>query len=380
METGNRLQGKVAIVTGGASGIGAVTARIFAGHGANVMVCDVNDAMGNSIVDEIGSSGGNAAYRTLEVTNEAGWSDLVAETVEIHGRLDVLTNIAGISGRDPQQNIQTTLTAGGLLEDQSLEKWNQIMEVNATGTFLGTKAVLAPMRDSGGGSVINISSICGIIGSFANAAYHASKGAVRIFSKSAAIQYAADGIRVNSIHPGFVDTPMTKPGHSNPEVAQKRIEATPLGRFGTPRDIAMGCLYLASDEASWITGTELIIDGGMTANCPICKIWRRFAGNNGKPKEPCRAVSSNFGLGRSVEGADSISRPFPAMSDRQQQANSSSQGRTSNHIERIVVPAPMFHHNAKNRWTGYDAEEQEKLASARSFANFSRRGQTGEFR
>ena len=266
METGNRLQGKVAIVTGGASGIGAETARIFAGHGANVMVCDVNDALGNSIVEEIGNSGGNAAYRTLEVTNEAGWSDLVAETVEIHGRLDVLTNIAGISGRDPQQNIQTTLTAGGLLEDQSLEKWNQIMEVNATGTFLGTKAVLSPMRESGGGSVINISSICGIIGSFANAAYHASKGAVRIFSKSAAIQYAADGIRVNSIHPGFVDTPMTKPGHSNPEVAQKRIEATPLGRFGTPRDIAMGCLYLASDEASWITGTELIIDGGMTAN------------------------------------------------------------------------------------------------------------------
>ena len=266
MESGSRLKGKVAIVTGGASGIGAETAKVFAGHGAKVMVCDVNDALGNSIIEEINTSGGDATYRTLDVTNEGRWSDLVAETVELHDRIDVLTNIAGISGRDPQQNIQTTLTAGGLLEDQSLEKWNQIMEVNATGTFLGTKSVLAPMRDSGGGSVINISSICGIIGSFANTAYHASKGAVRIFSKSAAIQYAADGIRVNSIHPGFVDTPMPQPGHANPEVAQKRIEATPLGRFGTPRDIAMGCLYLASDEAAWITGTELVIDGGMTAN------------------------------------------------------------------------------------------------------------------
>ena len=118
----------------------------------------------------------------------------------------------------------------------------------------------------GGGSIINISSICGIIGSHANAAYHASKGAVRIFSKAAAIQYAPDKIRVNSVHPGFVDTPMTKPGHSNPEVAKQRMEATPLGRFGTPADIAAGCLYLASDEASWVTGSELVIDGGMTAN------------------------------------------------------------------------------------------------------------------
>jgi NAD(P)-dependent dehydrogenase (short-subunit alcohol dehydrogenase family) len=122
------------------------------------------------------------------------------------------------------------------------------------------------MQRAGGGSIINISSICGIIGSHANAAYHASKGAVRIFSKAAAIQYAPDKIRVNSVHPGFVDTPMTLPGHSNPEIARKRIEVTPLGRFGTPDDIAAGCLYLASDEASWVTGSELVIDGGMTAN------------------------------------------------------------------------------------------------------------------
>jgi NAD(P)-dependent dehydrogenase (short-subunit alcohol dehydrogenase family) len=263
MDTGTRLSGKVAIVTGGASGIGAETARIFAGQGATVVVCDVNDAAGQSVAGEIGEG---ATYRSLEVTNEDQWAALVAEIEQAHGKIDILANIAGISGRDPQQNIQTTLTAGGLLEDQSLEKWNQIMEVNATSTFLGTRSVIAPMRRAGGGSIVNISSICGIIGSFANAAYHASKGAVRIFSKAAAIQYAPDKIRVNSIHPGFVDTPMTQPGHANPEIAQIRLDATPLGRFGTPRDIAMGCTYLASDEAAWITGSELVIDGGLTAS------------------------------------------------------------------------------------------------------------------
>jgi len=266
MKIGDRLTDKVAIVTGGASGIGAETATAFAAQGAKVVVCDVNNALGQSVVDAIGKAGGEAIYRSLNVTDENQWAALVAESEEIYGRLDTLTNIAGISGRDPQQNIQMTLTAGGLLEDQTLEKWNQIMEVNATGTFLGTKAAIAPMRRSGGGSIINISSICGIIGSFANAAYHASKGAVRIFSKAAAIQYAPDKIRVNSVHPGFVDTPMTQPGHANPEVVKQRIDATPLGRFGTPNDIAMGCLYLASDDSSWVTGSELVIDGGMTAN------------------------------------------------------------------------------------------------------------------
>jgi len=162
--------------------------------------------------------------------------------------------------------MQTSLTAGPRLDEQTLEQWNRVMEVNATGVFLGTKAAIGAMRRAGGGSIVNISSICWIVGSHANAAYHASKGAVRIFSKAAAIQYAPDNIRVNTVHPGFVDTPMTKPGHSNPEVARKRLEATPLGRFGTPADIAAGCLYLGSDEASWVTGTELVIDGGMTAN------------------------------------------------------------------------------------------------------------------
>ena len=266
MQPGKRLVGKVAIVTGGASGIGAETARMFAQHGAKVLLTDSNAALGKSVAKEITDTGGTAMFATQDVRDEAQWAATVALAEKSYGRLDILCNIAGISGRDPKLNIQTTVTAGPRLAEQTLEQWNRVMEINATGVFLGTKAAIPAMQRAGGGSIINISSICGIIGSHANAAYHASKGAVRIFSKAAAIQYAPDKIRVNSVHPGFVDTPMTVPGHSNPEVARKRLEATPLGRFGTPADIAAGCLYLASDEASWVTGSELVIDGGMTAN------------------------------------------------------------------------------------------------------------------
>lgn len=266
MQPGKRLTGKVAIVTGGASGIGAETARIFALHGAKLMLTDANVALGESVAREIAAAGGIAQFSEQDVRKEEQWASIVGATEKGFGRLDILCNIAGISGRDPKLNIQTSLTAGPRLAEQTLEQWNLVMDINATGVFLGTKAAIPAMQRAGGGSIINISSICGIVGSHANAAYHASKGAVRIFSKAAAIQYAPDKIRVNSVHPGFVDTPMTKPGHSNPDVVKKRMEATPLGRFGTPADIAAGCLYLASDESSWVTGSELVIDGGMTAN------------------------------------------------------------------------------------------------------------------
>ncbi|MFO1162554.1 MAG: glucose 1-dehydrogenase [Reyranellaceae bacterium] len=266
MEPGKRLIGKVAIVTGGASGIGAETARLFARHGASVLLTDSNTALGKRIEEEIIAADGTALFASQDVREEAKWAEIVGLAEKTYGRVDILCNIAGISGRDPKLNIQTTMTAGPRLADQTLAHWNQVMEINATGVFLGTKAAIPAMQRAGGGSIINISSICGIVGSHANAAYHASKGAVRIFSKAAAIQYAPDKIRVNSVHPGFVDTPMTQPGHSNPEVANQRIAATPLGRFGTPHDIAAGCLYLASDDASWVTGSELVIDGGMTAN------------------------------------------------------------------------------------------------------------------
>lgn len=266
MQPGQRLVGKVAIVTGGASGIGAETARTFALHGAKVLLTDANAALGKAVAEEIAATGGTASFAVQDVASESRWAEIAAEAETRYGRIDILCNIAGISGRDPRQNIQSGLVGGGRIMEQTLEQWNKVLEINATGTFLGVKAVIPAMQRGGGGSIINISSICGIVGSHSNAAYHASKGAVRIFSKAAAIQYAPDQIRVNSIHPGFVDTPMTKPGHSNPEVAQVRLAATPLGRFGTPADIAAGCLYLASDDAAWVTGSELVIDGGMTAN------------------------------------------------------------------------------------------------------------------
>jgi NAD(P)-dependent dehydrogenase (short-subunit alcohol dehydrogenase family) len=266
MQFGNRLAGKVAILSGGASGIGAETARVFAAQGASVVLCDLQDDLGQQVANEIAAAGGVTEYRTLDVCQEDQWIALVAETELKYGKVNVLGNIAGISGRPAGMTVQTGNIAGTALAEQTLESWNRIMEVNATGVFLGTKSVIPAMQRAGGGSVINISSICGIVGSFANAAYHASKGAVRIFSKSAAIQYAKDQIRVNSVHPGFVDTPMARPGLLGNESGKARMEATPLGRFGKPIDIAMGCLYLASDEASWVTGTELVIDGGLTAN------------------------------------------------------------------------------------------------------------------
>ena len=266
MQVGKRLVDKIAIVTGGASGIGAETARAFARHGAKVLLTDVNAASGEAVASEISAGGGTGMFAPQDVCDEAMWARIVAQAEQVFGRLDILCNIAGISGRDARGNHQQGSPAGPRLAEQSLAHWNRVMAVNAAGVFLGTKAAIAAMQRAGGGSIINISSICGIIGSHGNAAYHASKGAVRIFSKAAAIQYAPDKIRVNSIHPGFVDTPMTTPSHSNPEIARKRLEATPLGRFGTPADIAAGCLYLASDESSWVTGSELVIDGGMTAN------------------------------------------------------------------------------------------------------------------
>ena len=265
MNIGKRLQNKVALISGGASGIGAETVRTFAAHGAVVVAADVQDEQGEKLVREVNASGGKAIYRRLDVVDEVSWRNIVEETVNAYQKLDVLANIAGVSGRDPNIKLQTTIAPGPSIEDTTLEIWNHVMSVNVTGVYLGTKMVLSAMRDAGGGSIINISSICGIVGSHSNAAYHASKGAVRIFSKATAVQHAVDKIRANSIHPGFVDTPMTKPGHSNNEVARVRLDATPLGRFGVPADIAMGCLYLASDEASWITGSELVIDGGVTA-------------------------------------------------------------------------------------------------------------------
>jgi NAD(P)-dependent dehydrogenase (short-subunit alcohol dehydrogenase family) len=250
-----RLEGKVALITGGASGIGAATARLYASEGARVAVADINDNLGHDVAKEIG----DALYQHLDTTDEAAWASTVAETLDRFGRLDILVNAAGISGRIPG-----TAKAPSL-EEQDLENWNTVMNVNSTGIFLGMKHVIAPMRAAGGGSIINISSIYGLVGSPHNIAYHASKGSVRLGTKSAAMQYASENIRVNSVHPGFVTSPMTQITHDDPELSKPRLDKTPMGRFGVPEDIANGCLFLASDESSWMTGAELVIDGGMTA-------------------------------------------------------------------------------------------------------------------
>ena len=247
-----RVEGKVALISGGARGIGAATARLMAHEGAAVVVADVLEEEGQATAAEIADAGNQATFMRLDVTDEANWQAVIDATVASYGKLDVVVNNAGISGR-------TTV------EETPAETWDRVMAVNGKGVFLGTKLAIPELRKAGGGSIINISSIYGIVGSETSAAYHSSKGAVRIFTKSAAIQYAREGIRVNSVHPGFVDSPMTEASHALPEVHQLRVGRTPLGRMGTPEDIAAGILYLASDESSFVTGSELVIDGGMTA-------------------------------------------------------------------------------------------------------------------
>ena len=259
MTVGKRLEGKVAMITGGASGIGAASARLFSEHGAGVAIADLNDNLGRRVADEISAGGGSALYTHLDTASEDEWREAMAAVMDRFGRLDVMLNAAGVSGRLPDGATSPPIG------NADLGNWNHIMAVNATGVFLGTKYAIEPMLAVGGGSIINISSIYGIVGSVNNAAYHASKGAVRTFTKSAAAQYATQGIRVNSVHPGFVDTPMTQAVHDDPGRAQPRLDQTPAGRFGQPVDIAFGCLFLASDESAWMTGSELVIDGGMTA-------------------------------------------------------------------------------------------------------------------
>lgn len=248
-----RLEGKVALISGGARGQGACEARLFAAEGAKVVFGDILDDLGAQVEAEIRELGGEATYRRLDVTREADWAAAVQTAVERYGQLDILVNNAGI-------------VSWGRLEDSSGTEWDRIMEVNGKGVFLGTQAAIPAMRRAGGGSIINISSISGLVGQdTVQAAYNASKGAVRLLTKTTAIQYAADGIRANSVHPGSVATPMTAARQADPEILRQSQSRIPLGRIGQPEDIAYGVLFLASDESSFITGSELVIDGGFTA-------------------------------------------------------------------------------------------------------------------
>ena len=248
-----RLEGKVALISGGARGQGAVEAKLFAREGAKVVFGDILDESGKQVEAEIHEAGGEAAYVHLDVTREDDWRTAVNTAIDRYGKLDILVNNAGILIRKG-------------IEDTTQEDWDRIMGVNAKGAFLGTKHSIPAMRQAGGGSIVNISSTAGLVASpSGSASYTASKGAVRLLTKSTAIQYAKEGIRCNSIHPGPIDTDMIQETLTNSAKLEERMQRLPMGRVGTADEIAYGVLYLASEEASFVTGSELVIDGGTTA-------------------------------------------------------------------------------------------------------------------
>jgi NAD(P)-dependent dehydrogenase (short-subunit alcohol dehydrogenase family) len=248
-----RLQGKVAVISGAAHGMGEVEAQLFAKEGAKVVIADILENEAQQVVAAITSAGGEALFVRLDVTKEEDWQEVVSTTVTRLGKLDILVNNAGISG---------TYTSDLL----STEAWDRIMAINARGVFLGMKYAIPAMQKAGGGSIVNISSISGVVGQdYTHMAYNASKGAVRIMTKSAAVQYAKDGIRVNSVHPGVMPAMRTSRGSAMPETRQRMLAQVPMGREGRREEVGYAVLFLASDEASYITGTELVVDGGFLA-------------------------------------------------------------------------------------------------------------------
>ena len=248
-----RLDGKVAIVTGAAHGMGESEALIFAREGATVVVADLDQAAGEQVAAKITGNGGTARFARLDVADEGQWEAVVRDTVAAYGRLDILVNNAGISGSSGSDVTSTPL-------------WDSIMDVNAKGVFLGMKHAVPAMRRSGGGAIVNISSISGFVGQDRlHMAYNASKGAVRIMTKSGAVQYARDGIRVNSVHPGFMPPMRTSTVSADPAWRKPFLDAVPLRREGRVEEVAHAVLFLASDEASYITGTEIVVDGGYLA-------------------------------------------------------------------------------------------------------------------
>jgi NAD(P)-dependent dehydrogenase (short-subunit alcohol dehydrogenase family) len=248
-----RLEGKVALISGGARGQGETETRLFVREGARVVFGDILDAQGQKVEADIRAAGGDATYVHLDVTSERDWRAAVEVALQRHGKLNVLVNNAGIIIRKS-------------IEDTSVEEWDRTQAVNVKGVFLGTKYALPAMRQAGGGSIINISSIAGLVGStYGSPSYIASKGAVRLFTKATAIQQAKDGIRCNSIHPGPIETEMIQDTLEDQAFLQDRLRRIPLGRIGKVEDVAYGVLYLASDESSYVTGSELVIDGGATA-------------------------------------------------------------------------------------------------------------------
>ena len=248
-----RLEGKVALITGASSGIGRESALLFAREGAKVVVADVMETEGRQVADKIKAAGGQGLFVKLDVGQEAEWDKAVNATVGAFGKLDVLVNNAGISGTFDQDMLSTAA-------------WDTLMEINAKGVFLGMKTAIPAMQRAGGGAIVNISSISGFVGQQGvHMAYNASKGAVRIMTKTAAVQFAKDGIRVNSVHPGMLPPMRSSKGSADPTWREKMIRAVPMKREGRVEEVAHAVLFLASDEASYITGTELVVDGGYLA-------------------------------------------------------------------------------------------------------------------
>jgi NAD(P)-dependent dehydrogenase (short-subunit alcohol dehydrogenase family) len=252
----DRVKGKVAIVTGGAGGLGGAEASLLAKEGAAVVITDIDEASMSKVAGEIRAQGANAIFVKHDVASEADWGKVIGRTLEEFGKLDILVNNAGV-------------ILYKKIEDTSLAEWRWLMSVNLDGVFLGTKFAIEAMKKTGGGSIINISSVAGLIGNPDASAYHASKGGVRSFTKAAAIECSKAGygynIRVNSIYPGVINTRMADDLRQDEKKYQTALSWHAMGRFGEPEDVAYGVLYLASDESRFLTGSELVIDGGWTA-------------------------------------------------------------------------------------------------------------------
>lgn len=250
MITMGRLTGKVAIITGAANGMGASEAKLFAQEGAKVIATDINDNVLQEVINEIKENGGDAIGLKHNVTSENEWKQVIQEAVTHYGKIDVLVNNAGVSS--PKTIAQ-----------MEMDEWNKVMDINLNGCVIGMKYVIPEMQKAGGGSLINISSIGGIVGMAGSSPYTAAKGALRSLSKSAAVEYGKDKIRVNSVHPGIIETPMTADSFADATPYYQTF--TQLPYFGNPEDVAYGVLFLASDESRFMTGAELVIDGGWTA-------------------------------------------------------------------------------------------------------------------
>ncbi|MCA3130414.1 MAG: glucose 1-dehydrogenase [Rhodocyclaceae bacterium] len=247
-----RVTSKITLITGGAHGMGAAMALLFAREGATVVVADILEKAGRELAAAIAQSGARSEFLPLDVSREADWREAMTALMARHGRLDILVNNAGVSGALPDR--------------LGVEDFDRLMAVNARGTFLGLKYGIEAMRQGGGGSIVNISSISGLVGqAFVHMGYNGAKAAIHVMTKAAAVQFGRDGIRVNSVHPGYMPPMRTSVTSADPALRERLMATIPLGRSGRPEEVASAVLFLASDEASYITGAELVVDGGFLA-------------------------------------------------------------------------------------------------------------------